>query len=306
MEPRSRVLVAGGDTMLGRALITRLHEAGYAPLSSEPDLRDPVAVEQFFRDARPEYVFVAAGMSAGIVGNQRAPADLMIDSLRIATSVVPPAWEYKVKKLLYLGSSCMYPRTAPQPLDVATLGTGELEPSSSAYATAKLAGMKLCEAYRRQHGAPFITAVPADAYGPHDDLDPMNAHVVGALLVRMHEARLAGAETVDVWGSGTPRREFIYVDDLADACLCVMQNYNDDRPLNLGIGTSTSIADLARAVRDAVGYQGVLRFDTSKPDGMPFKGLDSTVLQSLGWRPKVELTEGLRRTYAWLRSELNG
>ena len=305
MEPQSRVLVAGGETMLGRALTARLQALGYKLLPHEPDLRDPAAVELFFRDARPEYVFVAAGDTAGIVGNQKAPADLMIDSLRIATNVMPPAWEYRVKKLLYLGSSCMYPKLAPQPLDPATLGTGELEPTSSAYATAKLAGMKLCEAYRRQHGAPFITAVPADAYGPGDDVDPSNAHVVSALLVRMHRAKRAGAPTVDVWGSGAPQREFIFVDDLADACVYAMEKYDGDVPLNLGIGLSTSIADLAHAVRAAVGFEGALRFDTSKPDGMPLKGLDSSVLQSLGWHPQVDLREGLRRTYAWLRAQLD-
>ncbi len=307
MHLHARVFVAGAGnpetpaTMAGRALLRRLRASGFTELvgadNNEPDLLDRRAVDRFFAHTRPEYVFVVAGKTAGIVGNLRSPADLMIDNLLIAGHVIPAAWQHGVTKLLYLSSSCTYPRIASHPLAVSSLWTGPLEPTSAAYAVAKLAGLALCDASRRQFGTPFIGAIGADAYGPGDDFDPENSHVVGALIRRLHEAKIAGSSSVEVWGSGTPRREFIYVDDLADACIFAMRHYDGADPINLGTGMSTSIAELAETVRHVVGYAGELKFDRTKPDGMPFKGLDSGPLRALGWQPRVDLREGLNLTY---------
>lgn len=302
------VFVAGSDTMVGRALVRQFTAgAGVEPVGlgrEEPDLRDPTAVDRFFAAARPDQVFVVAGRQAGIAGNQAHPADLMIDSLRIATSVIPAAARHGTKKLLYLASSCTYPKAAPQPFQPGALWTGPVEPTSAAYAVAKLAGMTLVGAYRRQHRLAFISAIGADAYGPDDDFSPEHSHVVGALIRRMHEARESGAPVVDIWGTGTPRREFIYVDDLADACRFAMGVYDDAAPINLGTGVTTSIGELARMVREVVGYRGELRFDTSRPDGMPLKGLDSGVLHALGWRPRWRLEAGLEAAYRGFVSQI--
>jgi GDP-L-fucose synthase len=302
MDVRSRIFVAGDQTLIGRAIKEQLKSQGFHDvLESGPvDLTDTGSVAAFFQSARPEYVFLTAGRTAGIAGNQEAPADLMIDNLRVVTSVVPAAWKYGARKLLYLSSSCTYPKLGAHPLNPTSLWTGAVEPTSAAYATAKLAGMKLCDAYRQQHGAPFFSAIGADAYGPGDDFDPVNSHVVAALMRRMHEARLADAATVDVWGTGAPLREFIFTQDLADACIFAMRRYDGELPLNLGVGHSTSIRDLAGHIRSVVGFRGELHFDASKPDGMPFKGLDSTRLLEMGWRPRVDLPTGLRLTYDWL------
>lgn len=307
MDSRARIYVAGGNTMTGRALLARLADQGFTATSGaeEPDLHDRAAVDRFFDRTRPEYVFVVAGQTAGIGGNQQRPAELMIDSLAIASHLIPAASRHQVKKLLYLASSCIYPKEAPQPLQVSSLWGGPLEPTSAPYAVAKLAGMTLCDAHRRQHGAPFVSAIGADVYGPGDDFSPDNSHVVGALIRRIDEAHTAGAASVEVWGSGTPRREFIYVDDLADACIFVMNHYDGPDPINVGVGTHTSIAELAATIRDVVGYAGEIRFDRSRPDGMPFKGLDSTVLRNLGWQPAWSLRRGLERTHQWYRGALS-
>jgi len=296
----ARFFVAGSTTMIGRALVKRLSaEAGtqLVGVDSEPDLADAAAVDRFFATARPTQVFVVAGRQAGIAGNQKYPADLMLDSLRIAAAVIPAAQRHGTTALLYLASSCTYPKLASQPFRPEALWTGPVEPTSGAYAVAKLAGMTLAEAYRRQYGVRFVNAIAADAYGPGDDFSPENSHVVGALVRRVHEAREASAATVDVWGTGTPRREFIYVDDLADACLFALRRYDGDQPINLGTGVTTSVAELANAVRDVVGYRGDVRFDPSRPDGMPLKGLDSGVLRALGWAPRWTLPAGLAETY---------
>ena len=301
MDSTARIYVAGTQTLAGRALLKRLAERGFTRVIEEagPDLRDRGAVAQFFERARPEFVFLAAGKASGIAGNQQWPADLMLDNLLIAAHVIPAAWEWQTRKLLYLGSSCVYPKAASQPFAVSSLGTGPLEPTSQAYALAKLAGMQLAEAYRRQHHAAFITAISGDAYGPGDDFSIDNSHVVAGLLRRIHEARDAGSAFVEIWGSGSPRREFIYADDLADACIFAMQRHDAPEPLNLGTGEDTSIAELAQVICDVVGYEGELRFDTTKPDGMPFKALDSTPLRSMGWTPSWSLRRGLEETYGW-------
>jgi len=304
MNSNARIYVAGRDTLAGRALSKRLAERGFSRVihDAEPDLSDRREVSAFFERVRPEFVFLTAGKVSGIAGNQQWPADLMIDNLRAASTVVPAAWESQVRKLLYLGSSCVYPKAAPQPFNVSSLGSGPMEATSQAYAVAKLAGMKLCEAYRRQHNAAFITAISGDAYGPGDDFSIENSHVASGLLRRIHEARLDGRPFVEIWGSGTPRREFIYADDLADACIFAMQRHEADEPLNLGSGEDISIGDLAQLIKEDVGYQGELKFDSSKPDGMPFKALDSTALRKMGWTPCWNLRRGLEETYRWFIS----
>jgi GDP-L-fucose synthase len=307
MDTSARVYVAGDDTIVGTAIRERRRERGYTNVvdrAAEPDLRDRADVRAFFARVRPACVFVTAGRTAGIGGNQQSPADLMLDNLLVGTHVISAAWEYGAAKLLYLASSCTYPRLAPQPLAVSSLWSGAVEPTSAAYAVAKLAGIKLCEAYRHQFGAKFITVIGADSYGPGDDFSPEHAHVVAALIRRVHEATLANAPSVTVWGSGSPRREFIHAEDLADACVFAMEHYDGPEPLNLGTGVSTSISELAAEIARVIGFRGTFEFDTSRPDGMPFKGLDSTRLRALGWQPRVSLTDGLGSTYEWFRGAL--
>jgi GDP-L-fucose synthase len=300
----ARVYVAGRATMIGAALVRALTKDGATDLvDGDPAFADAAAVDRFFAQTSPEYVFVAAGRTAGIGGNQQFPADLMIDNVLVAAHVIPAAWRHGVKKLLYLASSCTYPKLASQPLEVSSLWSGPLEPTSAAYAVAKLAGIKLCEAFRQQHGVQFISAIGADAYGPGDDFSLEHSHVVGALIRRIHEAHATNQSAVEVWGSGAPQRELIYVDDLADACLFVMDRYEGAEPINLGTGVVASITELADTIRDVIGYRGELRFDRSRPDGMPFKGLDSSRLQSMGWRPNWNLRAGLERTYEWFLAQ---
>jgi GDP-L-fucose synthase len=297
----ARIYVAGSNTLIGSAIIRRLRLNPEANVidQPEPELTDRAAVERFLEQTQPDVVFGVAGRTAGIAGNQQFPADLMLDNLLIGTHVISSAWRAGVKKLLYLASSCVYPKAAHQPFSASSLWTGPVEPTSDAYAVAKLAGIRLCDAYRRQHQADFITAISADTYGPGDDFSPANSHVAAALLRRIHEAKEANAPYVEIWGSGTPRREFIYVDDLADACIFAMDRYNGAEPLNLGTGITTSIAELAGTIRDIVGYPGELKFDRSKPDGMPLKGLDSEPLRQLGWHASHSLRQGLEDTYQW-------
>jgi GDP-L-fucose synthase len=301
MQRGSRIFVAGGRTMIGSAIVRRLEAEGLLPIGAdeEPDHRDPAAVEAFLGGRRPEYVFVAAGETAGIAGNTARPADLMTDNLLAAANLIPAAARHGIARLVYVASSCIYPKHAPHPLQASSLWSGPVEPTSAAYATAKLAGVVLCDAFRRQHAKPYIAAIAADAYGPGDDFSAENAHVVGALIRRFDQAARAGAPFVEVWGSGAPRREFIYVDDLADACVFAMNKYEGSDPINLGTGIDTSIADLAAEVARVVGFRGEIRFDRSRPDGMPFKGLDSSVLHGLGWRPKWPLGRGLEETHRW-------
>jgi len=301
MQRGSRIFVAGGRSMIGGAIVRRLEAEGLTPIGPdhEPDYRDRAAVVAFFGRHRPQYVFIAAGETAGIGGNTARPAELMTDNLLAAANLIPVAAEHGAARLVYLASSCIYPKHAPHPLQTTSLWSGPVEPTSAAYATAKLAGVVLCDAYRRQHAIPFVAAIGADAYGPGDDFSPENAHVVGALIRRFDEAARAGAPYVEVWGSGTPRREFIYVDDLADACVFVMSRYDGSDVINLGTGVDNSIAELAAEIARVVGFQGEIRFDRSRPDGMPFKGLDSSALHGLGWRPKWTLARGLEESYQW-------
>ena len=300
---RPRILVAGRDTMIGSAIARRLsrdENCTVVDSPHEPDWTDGSAVDAFLADARPDQLVVAAGRTAGIAGNQRYPADLMVDNLLIATHVIPAAWRHGVQKLLYLGSSCVYPRQAPQPFAADALWTGIVEPTSAAYATAKLAGIRLCEAFRQQHGVMFMSAIIADVFGPGDDFSlDGNGHVVSALMARMHAARAGNVPAITIWGSGIPRREFMFVEDLADAVAFVMKRYQDPGVINIGTGTTTSIRELAELEQTILGYNGELLFDTSRPDGAPVKGLDSAPLRSLGWTPAWDLRRAVEATYAW-------
>jgi GDP-L-fucose synthase len=303
LNESSRIYVAGGDTLIGAALRERLRATGHTRLvgepAEEPDLTCAAEVEAFFAAAKPEYVFLTAGPSGGIRANQAYPAQLMRDNLMMAAHVIHAAHCHGVVKLLYLASSCSYPRLAEQPMRVESLLTGPLEPTNEAYALAKLAGLKLCQAYRRQYDAPFVTAIPANAFGPYDDFSAEDSHVIPGLIRKFHEARQRGQAEVRIWGSGRPRREFIYARDLADACLFVMRHYDDAEPINLGGGSDLSIAETARAVADVVGYRGRLSFDASRPDGMPLKSLDAEPLQKLGFCPATAFRTALAETYAW-------
>jgi GDP-L-fucose synthase len=263
------------------------------------DLRDQGAVNRWFLVHRPEYVFLVAGTVGGILANSTRPAEFIYDNMMIHATVVHAAHVSGVSKLLYLGSSCIYPRLAPQPMSEEALLAGPLEPTNEPYAIAKIAGIKLCEAYRRQYGCNFISAMPTNLYGPNDNFDLQSAHVLPAMIRKFHEAKLAGSMTIPIWGTGTVRREFLHVDDLADACLFLMREYNEPQHINVGTGEDLSIRELAEIVREAVHPRAQLLFETSKPDGAPRKLLDVSKLHALGWRHRVELRDGIRMTYAW-------
>ena len=263
------------------------------------DLRDQAAVNYWFRANQPEYVFLVAGTVGGILANSTRPAEFIYDNMMIHATVVHAAHLFGVKKLLYLGSSCIYPRMAPQPMPEEALLTGALEPTNEAYAVAKIAGIKLCEAYRHQYGCDFISAMPTNLYGPHDNFDLNSSHVVPALMRKCHEARVAGEPSMVVWGTGRPRREFLHVDDLADACVFLMRQYSEAGHINVGTGEDVSIAELAAFVRDVVYPEASLMFDASKPDGAPRKLLDVSRLHALGWQHRIALADGIRSTYDW-------
>jgi GDP-L-fucose synthase len=288
---------------VGSALVRRLHQLKHERLllrtRHELELRDQAAVRAFFERERPEYVFLAAAKVGGIQANATRPAEFLGDNLAIQTNVIDAAWRCGVKKLLFLGSSCIYPKHAPQPMREECLLTGPLEPTNEWYAIAKIAGLKMAAAYRRQYGFNAISAMPTNLYGPGDNFDLENSHVLPALIRKFHEARAQGAPEVVIWGTGSPRREFLHVDDLADALVLLMQRYSDEAPINVGCGTDVSIAELAALVCEVVGYEGKLAFDTSKPDGTPRKLLDVSKLTALGWAPKIGLREGITGTYRW-------
>ena len=303
MNPESSIFVAGHRGLVGSAIVRRLHAAGFRNLvlrdRSELNLTRQAAVEDFFADARPEYVFFAAAKVGGILANDSFPAEFLQDNLVIQTNIIDAAYRSGTRKLLFLGSSCIYPKHAPQPMPEDCLLTGPLEPTNEWYAIAKIAGLKMCQAYRRQYGFNAISAMPTNLYGPGDNFSLKNSHVLPALLRKVHEAKEAGAAEVEVWGTGKPRREFLHVDDLADACFFLMQNYDGDGWVNVGWGRDETIGELADTIRRVVGFSGDLRFDTSKPDGTPRKLLDTTRLTALGWSPKIGLEPGIRSTYEW-------
>jgi len=303
MERASRIFVSGHRGLVGSAVVRRLNAAGYSSLLTATrdrlDLRNQAAVDDWFRVNRPEYVFLVAGTVGGILANSTRPAEFIYDNMMIHATVVHAAYQHGVRKLLYLGSSCIYPREAPQPMAEEALLTGLLEPTNEPYAVAKIAGIKLCEAYRLQYGCDFISAMPTNLYGPGDNFDLTASHVVPALIRKCHEAKEEGARTVTIWGTGRPRREFLHVDDLADACVFLMQQYSDRPHINVGTGEDVSIAELAALVRDVVYPGAALDFDASKPDGAPRKLLDVSRIHRLGWRHRVDLPDGIRSTYRW-------
>ncbi len=299
----ARIYVAGHRGLVGSAIQRRLQSRGFGTILSatreELDLRDQSAVNDWFDEHRPDYVFLVAGTVGGILANSTRPAEFIYDNLMIHATVVNAAWQTRVQRLLYLGSSCIYPREAPQPMPEDALLTGPLEPTNEPYAVAKIAGIKLCQSYRRQYGCDFISAMPTNLYGPNDNFDLQSSHVLPALIRRFHEAKEAGDRQVVVWGTGSPRREFLHVDDLADACLFLMEHYDDEEHVNVGTGEDLSIRHLAEMVRDVVAPDLEIAFDTSKPDGAPRKLLDVTKLHDLGWRHSIGLREGIERTYRW-------
>ncbi len=303
MDKRAPIFVAGHRGLVGSALVRSLTGGGWTNLltvgRAELDLRDQSAVNVWFDRHRPEYVIVAAGTVGGILANSTRPAEFIYDNLMIHATVVHASYIFGVNKLLYLGSSCIYPRLAAQPMTEEELLTGPLEPTNESYAVAKVAGIKLCAAYRRQYGCDFISAMPTNLYGPNDNFNLESAHVLPALIRKFHEARRRGDEDVTVWGTGSAVREFLHVDDLADACICLLQSYSDEMHINVGTGHGVSIADLARTIGDVVHPQARVVFDTSKPDGMPTKVLDVSRLWTLGWKSQVSLREGLESTYKW-------
>jgi len=297
-----RVFVAGHRGMVGSAIVRRLASEDCTVLTasrSELDLTNQQAVHDWMAAQAPEVVIVAAAKVGGINANNTLPVDFLYDNLMIEANLIHAAHRCSVQKLLFLGSSCIYPRLAPQPIPEEALLTGPLEPTNEWYAVAKIAGIKLCQAYRRQYGRDFISAMPTNLYGPGDNFHPLHSHVPAALMRRFHEAKHTGAEQVEVWGTGTPLREFLHVDDMADACIFLLKSYSDDQHVNVGSGAELTIAAFAQAVKDAVGYQGTLVFDHSKPDGSPRKLMSSARLHGLGWRHKIALPDGLAQAYRW-------
>jgi GDP-L-fucose synthase len=306
LDADARIYVAGHSGLVGSAIVRRLEQAGFTDLLTatrdEVDLRDQSAVSRWFESHQPEYVFLVAGTVGGILANSTRPAEFIYDNLMIHGTVVHAAHQFGTRKLLYLGSSCIYPREAIQPITEAQLLTGPLEPTNEWYAVAKIAGVKLCQAYRRQYGCDFISAMPTNLYGPHDNFDLTSGHVLPALIRKLHDAKEAGDTQVEIWGTGRPRREFLHVDDLADACLFLMQHYSDESPVNVGTGVDLSIRELAELVRSVVHPDAELVYDPSKPDGAPRKLLDVSRLRALGWSPSIDLDAGVRATYEWFRT----
>ncbi len=303
MKLGSRIFVAGHNGLVGGAITRNLRAAGYDNLiersRAELDLTRQVEVEAFFESERPEFVFLAAAKVGGIYANDIRRAEFIYQNMMIAANVVEAAWRSGANKLLFLGSSCIYPRMASQPIVESALLTGELEPTNEPYAIAKIAGLKLCENYRRQYGFDAISLMPTNLYGPGDNFDLESSHVIPALMRKAHNAKLSNAPAMGVWGTGAPRREFLHVDDLADASVFLMQKYSEDATINVGVGHDLTIRELVELVREVVGYEGALEFDTSKPDGTPRKMLDIGRLQALGWKPKIALRDGLADTYRW-------
>lgn len=309
MNKDSKIYIAGHRGLVGSAILRKLESEGYTNLvyktSSELDLRSPIEVDRFFKEEQIEYVFLAAAKVGGIVANNEYPADFIRDNLMIQTNVIDASYRTNVKKLLFLGSTCIYPKMAPQPLKEEYLLTGELEPTNEPYAIAKIAGIKMCESYNRQYGTKYISAMPTNLYGENDNFDLHSSHVLPALIRKFHEAKVNNNEYVEVWGTGSPKREFLYSDDLADACLFLMKNYEGNEIVNIGVGEDIAIKDLAYLVKKVTGFEGELKFDTTKPDGTPRKLVDVTRINSLGWKASTSLEDGLQKAYTWfLENEL--
>ena len=303
MKPESRIFVAGHRGLVGAAIVRHLEAKGHTNLilrdRQSLDLTNQSAVDRFFESTRPEYVFMAAAKVGGILANNSYPAEFLGENLKIQTNVIDAAWRNGTTKLLFLGSSCIYPKLAPQPLSEDCLLTGPLEPTNEWYAIAKIAGIKMCQAYRRQYAFNAISVMPTNLYGPGDNFNLQSSHVLPALIRRFHEATKQGAPEVAIWGTGTPKREFLHVDDMAEACVFLMQNHESEQLINVGWGEDVTIRELAGMVAETVGYKGALTFDPTKPDGTPRKLLDVTRLKGLGWSPRIGLGDGIASTYRW-------
>lgn len=309
MEKDAKIYVAGHTGLVGSAIMRLLQKKGYQNIicrsSKELDLRHQQAVADFFIREKPDYVFLAAAKVGGIWANNTYPADFIFDNLMIQANVIHQAYVTKVRKLLFLGSSCIYPKHCPQPMKEEYLLNGKLEPTNEPYAVAKIAGIKMCQSYNRQYNTKFICVMPTNLYGPGDNFDPLNSHVIPGLIYKFHQAKIAGAQEVVLWGTGTPRREFLYVDDLAEACLFLMEHYDSSEIINIGVGDDITIRELAQIIAEIVGYDGSLKFDPSYPDGSPRKLLDLSRLSSMGWQAKTPLKKGLVQTYTWFLENHN-
>lgn len=303
MDKSSKIYVAGHRGLVGSAILRKLKNDRYTNLiyrtSSELDLRNQNEVMDFFENEKPEYVFLAAAKVGGIVANNTYPADFIRDNLMIQNNIIDASYRNDVKKLLFLGSTCIYPKFAPQPMKEEYLLTGELEPTNEPYAIAKIAGIKMCQSYNRQYGTKYISVMPTNLYGPNDNFDLETSHVLPALIRKFHEAKVNNLPYVEVWGTGTPKREFLYSDDLADACVFLMNTYEENEIVNIGVGEDISIKDLSELLLNVVGYNGEIRFNTSKPDGTPRKLVDVTKINNLGWKASTSLEEGLKEAYHW-------
>jgi GDP-L-fucose synthetase len=303
MENNSKIYVAGHRGLVGSAIVRELKKKGYTNIigktHKELDLMDSIAVENFFKEEKPEYVFLAAAKVGGIHANSTYPADFIYENLQIQNNVIGNAYKYGVKKLMFLGSSCIYPKMCPQPIKEEYLLSGYLEETNEAYALAKISGLKMCQYFNKQYGTNFISVMPTNLYGPYDNFHPENSHVMPALIRRFHEAKINNAKEVVVWGSGTPLREFLYSEDMADACVYLMENYEGNDFFNIGTGKEITIRGLAELIKEVVGYEGEIVWDTTKPDGTPRKLLDVSKLESQGWKYKMELREGINLSYKW-------
>jgi GDP-L-fucose synthase len=302
-----RVWVAGHRGMVGSALVRRLESEDVTPLTAtrrELDLTRQVEVETWMRETKPQAIFLAAAVVGGIVANDTHPAEFLTDNLQIQTNIIATAHQIGVEKLLFLGSTCIYPRLAPQPMNEDALLTGPLEPTNQWYAIAKIAGIKQCQAYRREYGRDFISCMPTNLYGPEDNFDLTSSHVLPALMAKAHDAKVTGKPSLTLWGTGTPRREFLHVDDLADACVFLMKNYSDEQLVNIGVGTDVTIRELAELIADVVGFKGTFTFDSSKPDGTPRKLVDVGRINALGWKAKTGLREGIASAYEWYKQNV--
>ena len=308
MNKQAKIYIAGHRGLVGSALVRKFQELGYDNLilktRSELNLLNQQEVADFFVVEKPEHVFLAAAKVGGIGANSTYPADFVYENIMIQTNIIHAAYKNNTKKLLFLGSSCIYPKMAEQPIKEESLLTGELEPTNDAYAIAKIAGIKMCQAYNKQYGTNYISVMPTNLYGPNDNFDLEKSHVFPALIRKFHEAKINKEAEVVVWGTGTPIREFLCVDDLAEACIYLMNNYNDDKIVNIGTGVGVTIRELAESIAKVVGYEGKLVFDTSKPDGTPIKINDVSYLNSLGWQAKTDLLSGIEKTYNWYKSKL--
>jgi GDP-L-fucose synthase len=303
MDKNAKIFVAGHKGLVGSAIVAELEKQGYTNLllktRKELDLIDQKAVRDFFVNEKPEYVIDAAAKVGGILGNSTYPADFLFQNLQIQANIISSAHENDVKKLLFLGSSCIYPRDSKQPMKEEYWLTGKFEPTNEAYAIAKSAGIVMCDKYREQYGDNFISAMPTNLFGPRDNFHPQNSHLVPAMMRRLHEAKLAGAKEAVIWGTGNPRRELLYIDDMAEACVFLINNFNEAGPINVGTGEDLSIKEIAETIKSVVGFEGELIFDTSKPDGMPVKVMDVTRINNLGWIAKTSLKDGLQKMYDW-------